>query len=198
LQTPGPDPAGAPTNLVIAEVDFGSVTNQPDRAFARRTDETSVYAISTNDFARLPETGWQIRERQLWDCSAGNVASVTIRQQGKMRQLIHNGPHQWSLSAESTGNIEDLAVEETIRGLSQAAMLRWVARGDTNRTAYGFGEKPYEITLQLKSGEKHSIEFGGKATAGSVYSAVTLDGQLWIGEFPANLFGQVQYSLTAP
>jgi hypothetical protein len=115
-----------------------------------------------------------------------------------MRQLIHNGRNQWSLSAGSAGGIEDLAVEETVKELSQAALLRWVARGETNRTAYGFGEKPYEITLELKSGEKHSIEFGGNATASSVFSAVILDGQVWIGEFPSNVFGHVKFALTAP
>ena len=198
LQTPAPDPAGAPTNLVIAEVDFGCMTNQPDRANARRTDETSVYAISTNDYAQLPVTGWQMREHQLWDCAASNVTQVTIHQQGKVRQLIHKGPHQWSLLAESTGTIEDLAVEETVRGLSQVAMLRWVARGETNRPAYGFGEKPYEITLELNSGEKHSLEFGNETPGGTVYAATVLDGQLWIGEFPGNLYRLIRFALTIP
>ncbi|HWW02019.1 MAG TPA: DUF4340 domain-containing protein [Candidatus Acidoferrum sp.] len=198
LQAPGTNSSGALTNVVIAELDFGCVTNQPDRAFARRTDETSVYAVSTNDFARLPTNGWQLRERKLWDLSAADVARITIHQQDKVRQLVHNGPHQWSLAAGSAGNIEDLAVEETVRGLAQVSVLHWTARGETNRTAYGFGDKPYEITLELQNGTKHSIAFGNETGTGSVYSAVTLDGQLWIGEFPGNLYGQTQYSLSIP
>ncbi len=189
---------GASTNLVIAELDFGSVTNQPERAFARRTDETSVYAISTNDFARLPAVGWQLRERALWDFAPSDVARVTIRRQGKVRQILHNGPNQWSLAPDSLGNIEDLAVEETVRGLAHAAVLRWVARGETNRAAWGLGEQPYEITLELKNEEKFSVEFGGETGTGAWYAAVRFAGQVWVGEFPGSLYGQVQYSLTVP
>jgi len=198
LEAPAGNPAGSPSNSLIAELDFGCVTNQPERAFARRPDETSVYAISTNDFARLPAVGWQLRERALWDFAPSDVARVTVRRQGKVRQIVHNGPNQWSLAADSLGNIEDLAVEETVRGLAHAAVVRWVGRGEMNRAAWGFGEQPYEITLQLKNDEKFSIEFGGETGTGSVYAAVTFAGQIWVGEFPGSLYGQVQYSLSVP
>lgn len=189
--------AGSTSNRQIAELDFGCVTNQPDRAFARRADETPVYAISTNDFTRLPATGWQLRERKLWDFPMTNIARVTIHQQDKTRQILHNGPQQWSLAPGSQGIINDLAVEETVRGLAQASVREWLARGETNRAVYGFGDNPYEITLELKSGAKSTLQFGSETSVGSV-CAVLLDGQLWFGEFPGDLYGQVRYALTIP
>lgn len=189
---------GSATNRQIAELDFGCVTNQPDRAYARRADETPVYGISTNDFVRLPATGWQLRERKLWDFPMTNIARVTIHQQDKTRQILHNGPQQWSLAPGSQGIINDLAVEETVRGLAQASVRQWLARGETNRAAHGFGEKPFEITLELKNGEKGTLQFGSETDVGSVVAAVQLDGQLWFGEFPGDLYGQVRYALTIP
>lgn len=189
---------GSGTNLVLADVQFGFGTNQADKVFARRTDESSVYALSTNDFAQLPRAGWQLRERKLCNFEASDVTKVRIQRQGVTREVVHNGPHQWSLGPGSSGVINDLAIEETVRGLAQAAMLNWQAHGETGFNACGFDTAKYEITLELKNGKAFSIRFGNETPAGGVYAAVTLDGEICIGEFPGNLYGQIKYSLTVP
>jgi len=198
LFTPGTNAAGAATNRVLAELDFGTTTNQPGRVCARRTDETSVYAIGTNDFARLPVAGWRMRERKLWDFSEADVARVTIHQQEKQRQIIHNGPYQWSLAPGFSGGLEDLAVEEAVRGLAQASVLAWVAVGETNRAAYGISERRYELTFELKNGEQRAIEFGNETGAGPVDAAVMLGGQLWIGELSGDLYRLIRFALVIP
>ena len=94
---------GGPTNAIIAELDFG--TNQADKVFARRADEPSfVYAVKLADFQRLPSASWQMRERRIWNLSTNDVARATIRQQGRVRQIIRNGPHDWSLALGSQGS----------------------------------------------------------------------------------------------
>lgn len=193
LEAPGPG-----TNLVLADLQFGFGTNQPDKVFARRTDESSVYAISTNDFARLPTAGWQLRDRALWDFDAGDVVRARVTRQGATRELLHNGPHEWSLARGSTGVINDLAIEESVRGLAHASMLTWQAHGDAALLRCGFEDKKYEIALELKDGRKVSIRFGNETPSGAVYAAVTLDGTPCVGEFPGNLYGQLQYSLNVP
>jgi len=73
----------------------------------------------------------------------------------------------------------------------------WVAIGEQNRTQYGFKETSRRLILELKNGEKQTIEFGGDAPSGFPYAAVTLDKQLWIFEFPWPLYRDIQAYLPA-
>ena len=193
-------PASAPgTNRVIAELHFGFSTNQADKVFARRTDEISVYAVSTNDFVRLPSSGWQLRQRKLWNFSIDDVAAVTLRQDGRTRQIIRKGPHLWSLAPGSQGIINDLAVEETVRALVQASADTWVSKGEQQDCArYGLSEKAHEVTLELKDGRKAAIQFGSEAPSANRYAGVKVDGQLWILEFPWLVHRDVLSYLSVP
>ncbi len=189
LERPGSSSSGE-SNAVIVELNFGLSTNQPDKVLARRSDESSVYAISTNDFARLPSASWQFRDRALWRFTTNDVARITIRQQGKTCELARKGPFSWAVVSGS-GIFNDLAVEETVQALGQASAAAWVGCGEQNRSCFGFAEQGYQITLELKNGDKPAFEFGGVAPNGNRYAAVTLDGQFRILEFPWSLYRQV-------
>ena len=186
-------PAGV-TNAVIADFSFG--TNQAGKAFARRTDESFVYGIATNDYHLLPSSSWQFRERRIWNISTNDLDRAIVRQKGKVRQLKRNGPHSWALITQ--GTINDLAVEEAVSGLCQLTAAFWVAQGEQDRARYGFTEKSDQITLELKNGDKMTVEFGGAAPSGLPYAAVRLDGTLWIFEFPLGLYQDVAGCLTIP
>jgi len=186
-------PAGA-SNAIMADLSFG--TNQAGGAFARRADEGFVYGLASNDFHRLPAASWEMRERRIWNLSTNDVDRVIIHQAGKVRQMKRNGPHRWSLITQ--GMINDLAVEETVRGLCQLTASCWAARGELNRSRYGFSDKGLQITLELKNGDKVNVEFGSEAPSGFPYAAVTLEGTLWILEFPLALYQDVVGHLTIP
>lgn len=186
------------TNCLLAELNFGIVTNQPEKVFVWRPDESSVYAISTNDFARLPSRSWQLRERKLWDFTIDDVAGITIAQQGRTREIIRNAAHSWSLAPGSQGMIEDLAVEETARGLVQTAAVAWVARGEDARKICDLPETAYQVTLNLKNGSKAAIQFGSEAPSTNRYAGVLLDGEYWVFEFSWVLFRQVSSYLAVP
>jgi hypothetical protein len=191
--------AGASSNAVLAELDFGLGTNRQDRVYARRTDESSVYAITTNDFARLPSAGWQLRERKLWSIMSNDIARVTIEQKGKVRQLLHKGPYEWSFAPGSQGILPNvLAVEETVRGLAQASSVVWVARGRENCDHFGIRENEYKIVLELKNGEKVAIQFGDPAPSSNTYALVEFAGQPWVLEFPWLLYRDVAGYLSIP
>jgi hypothetical protein len=181
----------APTNNVIAELSFG--TNQNDRVFARREDESFVYAVKLADFQALPSASWQMRERRIWSLATNEIARVIIRQQGKERQIIHNGPHQWALAPGSTGLIEDLAVEGTVRGLAQLAAAAWLALGEKSRGDYGLSDTGQQVTLELKNGEKQTVDLGKPP-----FAAVTLEGKPWIFEMPWQLHRDVLSYLSIP
>ena len=93
------------TNSVIVQLSFGIGTNDNNEVFVRRADEDFVYAIATNDFNRLPEADWEFRERRIWNFAEGDVAQITVHQNGKTRQMVRNGLNKWSLAAGSQGII---------------------------------------------------------------------------------------------
>ncbi len=192
-------PSGRPgsSNNVIARLSFG--TNQAGEVFVRRTDEFAVYGVKSNDFSRLPLASWQLRERRIWNFSTNDIAGATIRQHGKTRQILRKGPYQWSLAPGSQGSIDNvLAVEETVRGVAQLSAAAWVARGEQNRARYGFSTDPFELALDLKTGGKVSVQFGGEAPGGFPYASVKLDDDVWIFEFPLKLCRDVLAYLSIP
>jgi len=196
LRAAATNSAAGPTNPVLAEVDFG--TNQADKVFARRADESFVYAVRFADVQHLPSVSWEMRERRIWNFSTNDVQGLTLQQQGRVRQLERKGPNNWALAPHSQGVINVLAVEEAVRGLCQLTAIAWVARGEEYRTRYGFTENDQRITLELKNGEKAPVEFSALASPNSPYAAVMMDGQLWIFQFPTWLYDYVQRFLSVP
>ncbi len=196
LTSAPPDPAASATNRVIAELYFGA--NQDDKVFARRSDESFVYAVKLGDLERLPSASWQLRERQIWTLSENDIDRVTIRQQSKVRQIIRNAQYKWSLAPGSQGVIDNFPVEETVRGLCHLAAAVWVAHGAQNRAKYGFADNGHQITLELKSGDKVTVEFGGEAPSTFRYAAVALEGEPWIFEFPPLLYRDLLLYLSVP
>ena len=180
--------SNAPTNLSAVELEFGMGTNSYDKVFAKRTDESFVYAISTNDFARVPLASWQLRDRTLCHFSAADVTGLIWCKGDGICKMMHKGPLSWSFAQGSQGIINDGAVEETVRGVVQTSAIAWVSRGDQSLRTYGFTEDGYRLTLELKTSEKFELEFGGEAPSGNVYAAVRLENQAWILEFPWALF----------
>ena len=185
-----------PTNPIVVEVDFG--TNQADKVFARRADESCVYAVKLADFQRLPGASWAMRERRIWNLSTNDVAGATIRQQGRVRRIIRNGPNDWSLAAGSQGVINVLGVEETVGGLCQLAAVAWAACGNQAWAQYGFTDNSDRVTLDLKDGKQVWVDFSDRASPNMPYAAVTLGGQPWVFQFPTLLYDYVVRYLAAP
>jgi len=187
----------AATNLVISDLSFG--TTNEGKIFVRRADENPIYAVLLAEFQKLPAAVWQFRERRLWNFTTNDVTRLTIRQDGKVRQIVRNGPHSWSLDQGSQGMITGFAVEEATHRFGELAATWWVERGEQNRAAYGFSTNGLSLTFELKNGEKRNVEFGGKSSSEAPYAAIQLDGQVWIFEFPLSLYyNLVTKHLTIP
>jgi hypothetical protein len=191
-------PSAGATNPAIAEVDFGATND--NRVSVRRTDETAVYAVKLADVQRLPLASYQMRERHIWNYSDDDIIRVTVRHQGKVRQLVHTdkGLLSWAMAPGSTGTIEPRPVGETMHNLAQLTAINWVAHGPKSRARYGFSDNDGQIMLELKNGAKPVVELGGATPADSLYGDVTLDGEPWIFEFPPWLAGLIQTFLLPP
>jgi hypothetical protein len=182
--------AGSPmtlaTNLPLG-LHFG--TNQEDKVWVRRTDETDggihiLYAIKTNDYQCLATTSWQFRDHRVWSFSINDLASVTIHQGGKAKQMVRTGDHRWSLSAGSQGIIDGMAVEETVIDLVNLSATEWLGRGEKSRAWFGFAAPDHTITLEFKNGEKRTFELGAKTAPDFPVAAVILDGEPWVFRIP--------------
>jgi hypothetical protein len=190
------NPVTGLTNVIVAQLDFG--TNQDDKIFARRADETSLYTVKREDFQRLPSASWQLRERRLWSFSENDVASITIQQGGRTRKILHKGPKSWTIAPGTQGIINDLAMDEVMHRLGDLSAVVWVEHGSQNSTNYGFNPKDHQLTIELKDGRNLNVEFGSTAPSGFPYAMTTLDGQPWIFEFPWAIHQFVQMYLTVP
>ncbi len=182
----------------IATLEFGVATNFADRVYARRIDESCVYAVSTSDFSQLPSHSWQLRDRKLWHFSIGDVAGATIRQQDRQRQITRKGVHDWALAPGSSGVINDLAVEETVRAICEVKAGFWVAYGEQHRERFGLAKPHHQITLLLQNGQSAAIDFGLESPSGGPFAGTTLDGNYWIFEFPWLLYRDAASHLSVP
>ena len=184
------------TNSVLVQLSFG--TNQNGRVYVRRSDENFVYAVKTDAYNRLPEMGWEFRERHLWNFTEADVAQITMRQNGQTRQVVHNGPNKWSLAPGSQGIINPPAIEETAHRLGELTVAGWVGRNVTEPEPYGFKPENLSLTVELKSGAQYSVDFGAPISNQTALASVMLDGERWVFVFPPIVYQFVAGYLTIP
>jgi hypothetical protein len=188
------------TNAVIADILFGAT--QTNEVFVKRADEDFIYGVATADLGRMPdfESSWEFRGRQIWNFSENDVSQIMLRQNGKTRVMIRNGPNQWSLAPGSQGIINPPAIEETTHRFGGLAATYWFGRNITEpEKNYGLNTNNLQITFELKNGEKRTVDFGTEAPqAHTALAAVTLDGERWALIFPPVLYQFVLSYLTIP
>jgi hypothetical protein len=195
LQMVANHPVLGPTNVVMAQLDFG--TNQDDEVFVRRADESALYTVKLSDYDRLPSASWQLRDRRIWDFGAADIVRLIIQQNTNSRSLLHRGTNSWSLEAPAQGMVNVLAVEEIAHRLGELSAWAWVERGIRNPAACGFSAQDYKLTVELKDGTKRTVEIGGPAASGFPFATTVLDGESWVFEFPPELYQLLQLYLPA-
>jgi hypothetical protein len=189
--------AAGDTNSVLAQLIFGTV--ETNRVFVKRGDEDFVYAVTLEDYARLPAAGWEFRDRHLWNFSVTNVAQLTLRQNGKTRQLLRTGRNQWSLAPGSQGMIDPKSIEQTVEQLAGLTAKFWVTNHLDAPGKYGFYPDNLQVTVELKTGEKLSVDFGLELPkAQTALAAMTLDGERWAFVFPVIPYQMTAANLTIP
>lgn len=190
------------TNSVIAGIIFGAT--ETNKVFVKRSDEPFVYALALADVRQLPDFGWQFRDRHIWNFSPTNVAMVTLHQDGKTRQLVHDGFQKWSLASGSQGIIGDLVgLEESVNQFGALTTGGWLDRNFTIAPAaqYGFTTNSLQIIFELKSGEKLSVDLGRdipSTVSPSAIAAVTLDDDRWVFVLPTGIFSLIELFLKIP
>lgn len=191
--------AGIVTNIVLGELQFG--TNTDEKVYVRRADEDSVYAVTMLDYYRMPSAAWQMRDRRVWSFTTNQVASVTMRHDGRSRTLLRSPAGDWKIAPGSQGIINPFAVEEMLFRLGELNATTFLARGKESLAGHGFSSSNLQIVVELKLGEKAqtlTLDFGGPTLAGFPYAATMIDGQVWMFEFPFFLFQDMERAFGLP
>ena len=191
--------AAPATNAPIVQLEIG--TNQLQKVFARRADESSVYAIPFGSVYRLPSSLFQVRERRLWNFPSTNVVSVLIKQNGKTLKLSRDTAREWVAEPSGEKKLNSAAIEESLHRLGQLQAVVWAARGVEKKPQFGFTPGSLRLELEVAAGEKtqtYAVDFGGVSASRRPYAALLLEGETIIFEFPAALFEVVVTYLTVP
>lgn len=185
------------TNGPLDQLIFGAT--QTNRIFVKRGDEPFVYALSLDDYNQLPQYGWEFRDHRIWSFSETNVSQVTLHQMGKTLRMLRLGVNSWTPSADSQGMINPMGVEETIHRLGDLVCDGWLTDHMTDPGDYGITTNSLTIDVELKSGEKMSLVFGGPIPQRqTMAAATTIDGDRWGFVFPPATLALVGQFLTIP
>ena len=185
------------TNSVLAQLLFS--TTETNRVLVKRGDEDFIYAIKPADYARLPDAGWEFRNRRIWNFTEADVAQLTLQQNSKTRTLVRTGENKWSFAPGSQGIINPPAIEESVHRLGGLTAAGWVARHISEPEKSGL--RPGNLTLhgERKSGATLAVDFGTElAQAQTALAAMTYDGERWVFVFPPVLYQFVANYLTIP
>ena len=187
--------SGGVTNGELAQLDLGGTQN--DKVFARRRDESSVYAVRLGDALKLPDAAWKLRDRRVWSFTTNEVTQVLIEKDGRKVQIRRNTDGSWSGPAGKLDNY--LSIEETVHRMGQLRASVWTARGETNRADFGFTDTGHRVTFDVKREGKAqalTLEFGARAPSLYTYAGVKLDSEWWFFEFPFDLYFMVLRDLS--
>jgi hypothetical protein len=191
---------GNPPDYAVAHVEFG--TNNTDRIFERCTEEESVNSIAPAEFARLPRTSWQLRDRRVWTFDGKNVVAITVHQQGYVRKMIRDPFGQWTFAPGYSGSIRQDSLEEALHRIGELKAVYWSARGDANLERFGFNDVDHQVTFEVKDGDRketYSIAFGKPSEYLHPYATTVRNSQRVVFEFPLPLYYEfVQNDLTIP
>jgi hypothetical protein len=194
----GPD-AGS---HAATQLEFG--TNKNGQVFERRTDEDFVNTIGRDEFDRLPQVSWQMRDRRVWSFESSNVVSVTIHQLGATRKYLRDPDGQWTFAPGYHGPpfINSPSLEEGVHRIGNLTAIYWDGIGEDSLERFGFAQADHSLEFEVRGPngvETLRIQFGGRSPYTHPYASVVRDGQRLIFEFPADLYENfVEHDLIIP
>jgi hypothetical protein len=187
------------TNQTLLHVDFGAQpTNEVDKIYCRRTDESSVYVVSYGDMLNLKRAAYALRDRRIWSFASSNVTAVTVTQRGQKRPLARDPVTKTWLRDDTVNNA---AIEETLHRLGELQADSWVALGADQARQLRTDGSVYQLAIDLSEGGKvrKLILNLRLSLVGQPYGAVILEqDQPVVFKVPVATYGLVMQYLSIP
>lgn len=188
--------AGALTNMLMTQVDFG--TNKSDGAlYARRSDETPVYVTPIGDISwSLPHAAWQLRDRRIFDLDPKEIAAVTVSYRGQTNRYARLATG-WNADP-----IANAVTEEAVFRLAKLRAQMWRDRGGQSLARSGFARDGLMVTVEFSRNGVVTpipISFGRKIIR-NIYAATVLpgDNELTLFDFPGDLYQDLARAFSLP
>ena len=184
-------PAAGQTNPFLAQLLFGLGTNKPVQIFEMGNDEKYVNSIDADEFNRLPNAWWQLRDRAVWHFESNQVAAIEIHQLGAQLRYSRDEHNQWILQGPALMTIVQPAIEETLYQMGRLRANYWSGYGDDHLERFGFDGTDYRIAFEIEQGghlQTNTIQFGKPSPHLHPYASVMRDGRRLIFEFPVDLY----------
>jgi hypothetical protein len=181
---PGVDPA-----LPFTELSFG--TNSTDRIYVARSDETPVYVTEFAKFLELPRSAYELRDRQIWRVSTGDVVRVSLVSSNVAATAVRAG-EIWS-----SDPIVNEAIGEAVFRLGSLKALRWVTQVAERKASLGIvpGGEVIEVEVKKEGGtEVLRIPIGKLTMRRDVYAEHPRVHSL-IFEFPGDIYHLLKQNL---
>jgi hypothetical protein len=191
--------AAGPTNQTLVQVDFGAQpTNEIDKIYCRRTDESSLYVVSYGDMLRLARGAWGLRDRHLWRFASSNVMGIHVTQRGRKRAWERDPVTKAWSKADS---VNHAAIEETLHRLGEVQIDDWVARGEDQAKLLKADGTEYQLALDVaESGKTRRLTLNLRlGSRGQPYGSTVLEqDQPVVFRFPTALYALVLQYLSIP
>ena len=161
-----------------------------NRVYARRTDESTLYAIRQVDAMQFPTEAFELRDRKLWQFNPPQVLSVSVSYKGQSRK-ISRGPGGGWVTSPAYAAVTPAILDETLLQFGQLQALAWVARGESNRTTFGFSDVAHQLSIEVKSGDKSvtlTLNFGQISPWNSPYASTTIGGETLVFGISAKVY----------
>jgi hypothetical protein len=186
------------TNQTLVQVDFGSQpTNEFDKVFCRRTDESSVYITSFGDMGRLERAAYALRDRRLWTFDPASVVAINVTQRGQKRAPFNRDP--LTKAWVKNDAIVNAALEEIVHRLSEMQVEDWVAQGLDQAKQLKADGSELELVLDLAEPGKTRKPLNLNLRLGKPYGSTVLEqNQLVVFRMPVSLYGYILQYLTIP
>jgi hypothetical protein len=188
-------PVAGDTNQVLTQLSFSAP--QTNGVFVRRSDEECIYRLDPADLTRIPQFGWQFRDRQIWNFKEQDIRQITLHQNGQNRRILHVSRDKWMLADGSPGQVFGPSIEETAHQLGVMAADVWLDRKVTNPALYGVDTNSLQLEVDLNNGRKFSLDYG-KSFNHYQMALVTLEDERWAFVVPEILNQMVISYLTIP
>jgi hypothetical protein len=134
-----------PMRLLLGE---GS-DRESQMIYARRGDESPVYAVRRADVARLPESALQFRDFRF---ASTNVQKVVTVHRGRTRTLERSVTGEWMVTAGVSGAPFSPAAEETLHRIGLLQTIPFTIANESQFTSLpSFSEIGLDVTLHFDS-----------------------------------------------
>jgi hypothetical protein len=173
--------AEAVTNALVAQLQFG--TNEQDRVYVRRSDESAVYAVRASETDLLPQVALQFRDRRVFDFATNEVTGLTVKAKDQVYKWVRSANHEWIPQAGSAAApvaLGEVLFPEVLFRLGQLQAEFWVAQGEAHLARFGLATNAHQLTVEfVQRGQTHTatLDLAGQSPLLAPFAAVRLPDQ---------------------